>query len=96
MRWLAETDWWVVLGTGSLGLTIGWLVWTFVARSETLTIKAVGALVSIAAGGGLLALWKSTDTGDLTKEANAYFVGVFLSALVLGLIHGKIPEEPSP
>ena len=89
-------DWWVVTGTGSLGLTIGWLVWTFVSRASTLTIKALSALASIAAGGGLLALWKETDTGGLTKEANAYFIGVFLAALILGLLYGPPPEEPKP
>jgi len=87
------TNWWVVAGTGCLGLTIGWLVWTFVSRASTLTIKAVSALASIAAGGGLLAIWKQTDTGGLTKEANAYFVGVFVAAMILGLLHGKLPSD---
>ena len=85
-------DWFVIFGTGSLGLVVGWLVWTFVDQAKTLTIAALGSLASIITGGGVLAVWKHTDTGGLTSEANTFFVGLALSVIILGLVHGKFPE----
>ena len=90
---MSNVNWWVVVGTLSLGFTIGWLVWTFVTRAATLTLKALTTVASIAAGGSLLVFWNSSGVGTPPQEANAYFLGVFVSVLILGLLRYDPPHN---
>jgi hypothetical protein len=92
MDW-TRVDWWTVAGSGTLGLTIGWLVRSFFVRVTTLSIQAISTLASIAAGGSLIALWRVAKVGTLSGEANSYFIGVFASVLVLGLLDYKPPNS---
>lgn len=87
-------DWWTVTGTGSLGLVIGWLVWVFVDRAPTLSLKALLSVVSIVGGGAALGVWRFSQESALPREANSYFIGIFCSALILGLLYGPPPKEP--
>ena len=89
---ITSTDWWVASGTLTLGFTIGWLVWTFVSRATTFTLKALSTVAAIAAGGTLLIWWQSADGSGLQREANAYFVGVFLAVAFLA----ALKYEPPP
>jgi hypothetical protein len=43
-------NWWVVVGTGSLGLTMGWLVCLFVHRAPKLELTAISTLAAIIGG----------------------------------------------
>jgi len=90
-----KMDVWTALGSGSLGLVIGWLVWTFVVRAKTLTLKALSTLCSIAAGGTILAVWHGTGTGTAGSkpEVNAYFIGLLVAVLVLGLLNYDPPAD---
>jgi hypothetical protein len=88
----ASIDWWVASGTLTLGFTIGWLVWTFVARATTFSLKALSTVSAIAAGGALLVLWQRAEGSGIQKEANAYFVGVFLAVAFLA----ALKYEPPP
>jgi hypothetical protein len=89
-------DWWTLAGTGSLGLVIGWLVWTFVGRVADLNLKALTALVTIVGGGVALGVWRFSQDQGLPREANAYFIGIFMSVLILGLLYGPPPEDKPP
>lgn len=89
-------NFWVISGTGCLGLVIGWLVYTFVQRAKTLTIAALSAVSAIVAGGGVLALWKGTGTGGLTSEANSFFVGLALSVMALGALNSPDQNSTEP
>ena len=62
------TNWWTVSGTGTLGLTIGWLVWTFVVRSTTLPVKAISTLVAIVAGSASLLVWSLPQPTPFLKK----------------------------
>jgi hypothetical protein len=88
-------DWWTFSGTGCLGLTIGWLVIEFTRRSKTLGLKAISTLASIVSGGLALGVWRVSQEHALPREANAYFIGVFLSVLVLGLLQYEPRDEVS-
>jgi predicted Abi (CAAX) family protease len=90
---MSNVNWWVFAGTLSLGFTIGWLVWTFITRTATLTLKALTTVASIAAGGSLLVFWNNNGVGALPQEANGYFLGVFISVLVLGLLKYDPPDD---
>jgi hypothetical protein len=79
-------NWWTVAGTGALGLVIGWLVWEFVNRIQALELKALSTLAAIVGGGAALLVWRFAQNKALPDEANSYFVGVFVSVLILGLL----------
>jgi hypothetical protein len=79
-------NWWVVVGTGSLGLTMGWLVCLFVHRAPKLELTAISTLAAIIGGGALLGLWHVSKTDPLPNEANAYFIGIFISILGRGIL----------
>jgi len=92
-EWFVKTSWWMVFGTGSLGLVIGWLVWEFLNRTEKFALKAFSTIASIVAGGGTLLIWRVAKASPLPDEINAYFIGVFASVLTLGLLKYKPPAE---
>jgi len=85
-------DWWVVAGTGCLGLTVGWLTFEFVSRAPSLPLKASWTLTTIVGGGAALAVWQFAKDARLPSEANSYFVGVFAAVLTLGLLKYR-PED---
>jgi hypothetical protein len=91
--WFLKTRWWMVFGTGSLGLVIGWLVWEFLNRTEKFALKALSTIASLVAGGGTILIWRVAKDSPLPDEANAYFIGIFLSVLMLGLLKYKPPPE---
>jgi hypothetical protein len=82
-------NWWIVAGTGALGIVIGWLVWEFMNRVPTLELKAFSTITAVVAGGATLLIWRFAQDKPLPDEANSYFIGVFLSVLVLGLLKYK-------
>jgi hypothetical protein len=74
------------IASGCLGLIVGWLIWTFVQRSPTLTVKTITSLASLAAGGVVIAAasWGAkTAVGDAVY---AYPIGAFGAIFVLGLL----------
>jgi hypothetical protein len=79
-------DWWTFLGTGSLGLTIGWLTYEFIRRAQSLGLKAVCTIATIVGGSAALGVWRFSQEAPLPREANAYFIGIFLSVFILGLL----------
>ena len=79
---------WTVIGTGSLGVVIGWLVWVFVQRTSTFPLKALSAAVAIVGGGATLALWRTATKTALPDEANCYFIGIVAAVVVLGALKG--------
>jgi hypothetical protein len=74
------------IASGCLGIIVGWLIWTFVQRSQTLTVKAISSLASLAAGGVVIA---AATWGAETKAGDAVYVypiGALLAIMVLGLL----------
>jgi len=74
------------IASGCLGIIVGWLIWTFVQRSPTLTVKAITSLASLAAGGVVIAAasWGAkTEAGDAVY---VYPIGAFIAIVVLGLL----------
>lgn len=68
-----------------LGIIVGWLIWTFVQRSETLTVKAIASLASLAAGGIVIGAASAVKPGD-GDAVYAYPIGALVAILVLGLL----------
>jgi len=91
--WFVRTRWWMVFGTGTLGLVIGWLVWEFLNRTEKFALKALSTIASLVAGGATMLVWRATKDTALPDEANAYFMGIFASVLILGLLKYKPDED---
>lgn len=74
------------IASGCLGIIVGWLIRTFVERSETLTVKAISSLASLAAGGVVVA---AASWGAQTKAGDAvyaYPIGALIAILTLGLL----------
>ena len=73
------------VASGALGIIAGWLIWTFVQRATTLTVQAVGALASLAAGGAVIgaAAW-----GDAvpTDAVLVYPIGALIAIVLLGVM----------
>ncbi|MCK1477711.1 hypothetical protein IVB27_23615 [Bradyrhizobium sp. 197] len=84
--WWIALDGWTFLGTGCLGLTIGWLIAEFIRRAPSLGIKAVCTLAAILSGSTALSVWQVSQKTGLPREANAYFIGVFLAVVFLGAL----------
>jgi hypothetical protein len=81
-----EMDWWTFIGTGCLGLTIGWLTYEFIRRAQSLGLKAVCTLAAIVSGSAALGVWRFSQEAPLPREANAYFIGVFCAVAFLGAL----------
>jgi hypothetical protein len=79
-------SWWTVAGSSCLGLVTGWLVREFVTRTKRLELKAILSLTTLLSSGAVLAVWRSTKDAPIPEEASSFFVGVFVSVLVLGLL----------
>lgn len=74
------------IAAGCLGVIVGWLIWTFVQRAKTLTVKAITSLASLAAGGVVIAAasWGAeTQAGDAVY---VYPIGALLAIVILGLL----------
>ena len=74
------------IAVACLGIIVGWLIWEFVTRSRTLTVKASSSLASLAAGGVVVA---AASWGAETNAGNAvymYPIGALIAILVLGLL----------
>jgi hypothetical protein len=84
--WWTVLDGWTFLGTGCLGLTIGWLIFEFIRRAPSLGLKAVCTLAAILSGSTALSVWQISQSASLPREANAYFIGVFLAVVFLGAL----------
>ena len=72
-------------------MVIGWLVCVFVHRAPSLGIKAVSTLAAIVGGGAALAVWRFSLAAPLPDEANAYFIGAFISILARGIFMRTFP-----
>jgi hypothetical protein len=74
------------ISSGCLGIIVGWLIWTFIQRSNTLTVKAITSLASLAAGGVVIA---AASWGAETKAGDAVYVypiGALIAIVILGLL----------
>jgi hypothetical protein len=91
-----SVDGWTVAGTLALGLTVGWLICNFVGKAQNFGISALVSVVAIVAGGTTLALWRFAS-GEIPKEGNCYFIGVFLSILMIRIWNwGQDRETAKP
>jgi hypothetical protein len=90
--WWIALDGWTFLGTGCLGLTIGWLIAEFIRRAPSLGLKAVCTLAAILSGSTALSVWQVSQKTGLPREANAYFIGVFAAVVFLGALRYE-PRE---
>lgn len=67
-------------------MIVGWLIWTFVQRAKSLTVKTITSLASLAAGGVVIAAasWGAkTEAGDAVY---VYPIGALIAIMVLGLL----------
>jgi peptidoglycan/LPS O-acetylase OafA/YrhL len=74
------------IASSCLGIIVGWLIWTFVHRTNDLTVKAITSLASLAAGGVVIAAasWGAkTGPGDAVYT---YPIGALIAIVVLGLL----------
>jgi hypothetical protein len=85
MNGLPHINWLVGSGATCLGLVIGWLIKVFVERAPTFDLKSLATVASIAIGSAALAVFKP-ESGPVPDEFMLYFVGLFLTVLVLGLL----------
>ncbi|MDE5446958.1 hypothetical protein GWG65_37630 [Bradyrhizobium sp. CSA207] len=90
--WWDALDVWTALGTGCLGLTIGWLIYEFIRRAQSLGLKAVCTLAAILSGSTALGVWRISQNTALPREANAYFIGVFAAVMFLGALRYQPPD----
>lgn len=81
------------ISSACLGVIVGWLIWTFVKRSATLSVQTITSLSSLAAGGVVIA---AASWGATTKAGNAvyaYPIGALLSIIVLGLLNSEFENS---
>ena len=77
---------------GSLGIIVGWLIWTFIHRSKSLTVQAISSLASLASGGVVIAAasWRApTDPGDAVY---VYPIGALFAIIVRSLLPDNLNE----
>lgn len=80
------------IAASCLGMTVGWLIWTFVQRAKTLSVKAITSLSSLAAG-GLVIITAIPRTSASNDAILAYPIGVFVAVLVLGVYFSEYPDS---
>lgn len=77
------------IASACLGVIVGWLIWTFVQRSATLSVQTITSLASLAAGGVVIA---AASWGAPTKAGNSVYVypiGALVSIVILGLLNSE-------
>jgi hypothetical protein len=85
--------WKVALGAFSLGIVIGWLLWTFVYGQKTLTFKVFSGLVTVAVGSASMAAFR-IGSDNPSDDFMFYFVGMAACITVLGAL-GYDPDARS-
>lgn len=51
-----------IIGSLSLGMVVGWLVWYFLTRLKRFTVRTLTALLSIVVGGTIIKLFGNNPT----------------------------------
>jgi len=82
-----------IIGSLSLGIVIGWLVRYFIRRFKTFTPQALGSVVSIMVGGGLVKFLGANQTVLFCYPIGLLlgFVGYTLIAIILIIAMTKWP-----
>ena len=82
-------DWLVASGCCALGIVVGGIAWHFVTRMTQFDTKALGSVISIIAGAGVLTIFQAVagKANKLPRELYCYPIGLLIGVGVVALLH---------